>query len=528
MGYGVDEVDHFVPHRSETPHFNRSKLDWMEKRVQRAGEESVMGLNFLTSDSQPLAITARQIWKSCRSMNDSRETNRIVRSVMLSQLLFVSGNSLTVGGFFNYFVNQFQPSAFLMAAAMIAPETAQSFSLVSRWVVHRFPNRKRNWIVFLIAGRVVSMLMPLALLWPASTPDTTVPLMLILGCTAVWYFLQGIAYVNYVSWLSLLVPEVNWGRLLSRRQLAGLVVSLGMPLLVICLRQYFLKGQSPEVVRWSYSVLFVTGGLLTLTSLLPLLKYREIPWSKPVRIKLVRFRQDYGLGRSFRYLLGARWWLAFFQGLTQAVLFKYSVEILQISLPTYTVLSSLMMLVQMPLALWAGRCSDRCQEKTVLFWSMIGVSLAMPFWILATPERWYLVTFAYVMWGGFGVLNVSGQSLCLKLSPAGDNLHQLALYDQISGLIAGLAGLLGGLWLDRLLQLGIQSESISSLPYLLIMTVSWIGRGTAAFWLLPIRQPVNIDQSSQVCSGEESEEKGSEGGGQRSGENLQIIEFSDL
>jgi len=440
-------------------------------------------------------------------MNDAtRETNRIVHSVMISQLLFVSGNSLTVGGFFNYFVIQFHPSAFLMAAAMIAPETAQSFSLVSRCVVRRFPNRKRNWIIFLIAGRLVSMLMPLALLWPASTPDAavnaTVPLLLILGCTATWYFLQGVAYVNYVSWLSLLVPEVNWGRLLSRRQLAGLAVSLGMPLLIICLRHYFLKDQTPEVVRWSYSVLFVGGGLLTLTSIFPLLKYREVSWTETVPVTSSppvtsnRFRWEDGPNRSFRYLLGARWWLAFFQGLTQAVLFKYSVDILQISLPTYTVLSSLMVLVQMPLALWAGRCSDRFQEKIILFWSILGLSLAMPFWILATPERWFLVTFAYVIWGGFGVLNVSGQSLCLKLSPTGDNLNQLALYDQISGLIAGLAGLLGGFCLDRLLQTGIQPESISSLPYLLIMTISWIGRGSAAFWLLPIRQPVKVDPSA--------------------------------
>jgi len=415
---------------------------------------------------------------------------------MLSQLLFMAGNSLTVGGFFNYFVVQFHPSAFLMAAAMIAPETAQSFSVLGRWIAIRSHCRKRNWIRFLIAGRIASMLLPLALFWPPAREANLPPLMLILICTAVWYLFQGIAYVNYLSWLSVLVPEVNWGRLLSRRQLAGLLVSLGMPLLTVWLRQVLLKGQPGDVVRWSYSLLFIAGGLITLASILPLVRFPEIserrfPERTPVPFSQLTF------SRSFQCLLAARWWLAFFQGLTQAVLFKYAVEILDVSLPAYTVLTSLMIALQMPMVWWAGRCSDRFQEKRALFWGMAGLSCALPFWIFATPERWWLIAVAYAIWGGFGLINVCGQSLCLKLAPIEDNVAHLAFYEQISGLIAGAAGLLGGYCLDQF-QRGewLWAPAFLS-PVMVLLIVSWMGRLTAPLWLIPIQQPVRELSSGQ-------------------------------
>lgn len=416
---------------------------------------------------------------------------------MVSQLLFMAGNSLTVGGFFNYFVAQFRPSGLWMAAAMIAPETSQSFSVLGRWLMAKWRNRKLNWIVCLIAGRLASMLLPVALLWPAGQSHE--PLQLILGCTVVWYLFQGLAYVNYISWLSDLVPEVNWGALLSRRQMAGLVVSLGMPLLSVWLRQTLLKDQSDEVIRWSYSLFFITGGLLTLCSILPLLPFPEAPWrideqqaSSPLRksVAVLGHHQRMPADRwSFRFLLAARWWLAFFQGLTQAVLFKYAVDHLDVSLPTYTVCTSLMILLQLPMAWWAGRRCDGFQEKWTLFGGMLVISMAMLFWIRVEPSTWWLIVPAYLLWGGFGLINVCGPSLCLKLSPVSDNSTQFALYEQVSGLIAGLAGLLGGYLLDRLAGVSWLSAERGLTPFTALFFISWLGRLTAPFWLLPIRQP---------------------------------------
>lgn len=423
------------------------------------------------------------------------QTDRVVRAVMLSQLLFMAGNSLTVGGFFNYFVVQFHPSAFLMAAAMIAPETSQSFSFLARRVAIRNPNRKRNWIVFLILGRLASMLLPLALLWPASSESAMEPIMLVLICTVFWHLFQGIGYVNYISWLSDLVPEAHWGRLFSRRQMAGLIVSLGIPLTTVWLRQHLLKGLPVIAERWSYSVLFIGGGFLTLTSILPLLCFSDVPPKRSEASERSVAAVPFTISRSFCYLLASRWWLAFFQGLTQAVLFKYAVDTLKISLPTYTVLTSLMILLQLPLAWWAGLWCDAYREKQVVFWSLLAISCALPFWMFAKPESWFLICAAYAIWGGFGIVNVCGQSLCLKLAPASDNTGHFALYDQIAGLIAGLAGLLGGFWLDQLLHGAWPTNVLRVSPFVILFGVSWLGRLTAPLWLLPVQAPTSAEKS---------------------------------
>ena len=112
---------------------------------------------------------------------------------------------------------------------------------------------------------------------------------------------------------------------------------------------------------------------------------------------------------------------------------------------------------------------------------MLVVSFAMFFWILAGPSTWWVLVFAYLLWGGFGLMNVCGPSLCLKLSPVSDNTGQFALYDQVSGLIAGLAGLLGGFCLDWLGQENGLLEETWLTPFSLLFLISWLGRITAPF-----------------------------------------------
>jgi predicted MFS family arabinose efflux permease len=133
----------------------------------------------------------------------------------------------------------------------------------------------------------------------------------------------------------------------------------------------------------------------------------------------------------------------------------------------------------------AGRISDRFGDLRALIVSSFAVSLAIVFPLIATRERWYLQFGAYAVWGLFGIVNLCSQTLALRLAPRGDNTIQLSLFRQVSGLLAGLAGLVGGWWLDRLLATA--GGAIS--PYHILFGVSLVGRLTAPFWLLGIREP---------------------------------------
>ncbi|WP_437186117.1 MFS transporter [Planctomicrobium sp. SH668] len=422
------------------------------------------------------------------------DDKHVLQRVMLSQFLFTSGNSLTVGAIFYYFVSQFAPSAMFLALLMITPELSQSMSLLAgRTFQSNFHNRKRNWIVFLILARLVAMFIPIALLWPIQGSATEramqlEPLLFVLGCTVVWYLCQGISYINLMSWLSDLVPQARWGELFSRRQIASHFAAIGFPLLMLFLRQQALKGLPKEVERWSYGALFLLGGILTLSSIIPLLSVQHHAPRKAI-LEPIAVTKGMRFSASFLYLLVSRWWLAFFQGLTQAILFKFAVGYLHLSLLTYALLQSLMIFVQLPTAWQASQVCDAYQDRRGMQWSMVVVSFAMLLWMFSTPEHWWLVTGAYILWGGFGMLNVCGHSLCFKLSPRQHNRTHFALYEQISGLIAGLAGLLGGFWFDSMIVKNASPGEVQVAPYLLIFFVSWLGRLTAPIWLFGIKQP---------------------------------------
>ena len=79
------------------------------------------------------------------------------------------------------------------------------------------------------------------------------------------------------------------------------------------------------------------------------------------------------------------------------------------------------------------------------------------------------------------MVNVAIPSLGLKLAPRSDNAVQLSLFRQIGGLVAALAGLLGGVLLSKLPQSG----KLSTLEVFGgLFLVSGIGRAAAAFWFV--------------------------------------------
>lgn len=429
---------------------------------------------------------------------------RVIRRVMLGQMLFTAGNALTTGVFFTYFVYEFHPSTLLLSVTMIAPETSQALSVLGRRIALKRQRRKWIWVRYLLASRLAALLIPLALLWPNSGA-TAGPVLFILACTATWYMLQGIAYVNYISWLSDLVPDVRWGRLFSRRQMAGLLVSVGVPLTIAYARRHYLQGLSPTAAHASYAVIFTVGGILVLISILPLLSLPDVPWRPAQSVQGKNIWEFVCRRGDFRLLLASRWWLAFFQGLTQAVLFRYAVDRLHVPVEEYTLLISLMLVTQLPLTWWGGRLSDAGRDKQGYVWGLLAVSCALPLWIWSTPQTRGLLYLAYALWGAFGIVNVCGTNLCLKLSPAGDNAGQFALYEQVAGLIAGGAGLLGGYALDLLMQSTTSAWSLYGLDaFQMLFFVSWLGRLTAPLWVISLRQPPPRTRGESLSAGIDS------------------------
>jgi MFS family permease len=175
-------------------------------------------------------------------------------------------------------------------------------------------------------------------------------------------------------------------------------------------------------------------------------------------------------------------WLAAAQGLTQGVFFRYQVGVLKLPLEAYLALGSLMYLLQVPFSWLGGWLSDQYGDRRPLMTGIVLVSGAMGFWMLARPGAAEWLLGAYSLWGLFGLVNVCQRNLLLKSAPSSDNAFPLSMLEHVAGLIAGLSGILGGWLLMSLLEHFGDSRPLA--PYLLLFAVSWIGRFTAAGWLI--------------------------------------------
>ena len=410
----------------------------------------------------------------------------VTRRVVASQALFTAGHVLSTGGFLYYFANSLDLPSVLFSVLMVTPEIAESSGVFVRPLVLRFGNRKRIWIVSLIAARVFALGVPLIGLGRLGIAAEW-RWWLLIGCVAAWYVCQGVSYVAYVSWLSDLVPEMQWGRFFAKRNVARLVITLLVVIPAAFTRRELLSELDDP--RWAYVEIFLAGAVLCVASILPMLKVPSVPTlthgaplpSWTVFLQAMR-------SRGFALLVVQSWWLSFAQGLSQVAFFRYKAQVLGVPLEIYYTMYAAMRMHQIGWALIGGSLSDRVGDKWPQFFGLLAVSGAVLFWLSATPETWWLLYGAYALWGLFGMVNLCGQNLALRLSPGSDNSLHLGLYRQIGGMLSGVAGLVGGLWLDRLLEAdaAITVAGMVLGPFQIIFAVSFLGRLTAPLWLLPV------------------------------------------
>ncbi len=194
----------------------------------------------------------------------------IIRRVLVGQLLFSAGHALTTGGFLNYFANPFfKGFAVAFAVMQITPEAAESLAIVTRWLVLRWGGRKTVWWVSLVLARLAALAIP-GLVYAGMVPGSTGAIPAIILLLGLWYLLMGVSYTAYLSWLSDLVPEVQWGKMLARRQMAISLVTVCMTYLAAAIFDRTKTWPAGEKLN-AYVVLCGSGGLLCLTSILPVI-----------------------------------------------------------------------------------------------------------------------------------------------------------------------------------------------------------------------------------------------------------------
>ena len=419
------------------------------------------------------------------------ELSRLTRLVMINQFLWSAGYSLTSGGFLLYFAKGLDADDLSIRVLLVLPELLGLSGLLSRKLLQRFGSSKRLFLTFSLLARAAMLGVPLYG-FRLFRGDSDVAFASMIALLAMSYILQEIAFVVYITWVSELAPQNHWGRFFAWRNVSKLI-----PLVVVAvpagfLRDWWRKSGPPEEALLAYEIAFALGGLLLLVSLVPMLKLPDVKMP-PVASAIPSWKRirEAWQEPSTRYLLLYAWCLAFANGLTQQAIFSLTYFHLGIQLGMFYALKSLMNVVKLPVSWYAGRECDRSGNLRPLVIGLLIATSGLAFWLLATEEQWWWVIPAYVLWGFYAMANIAGRNLALELSPEEDRSAHFALFRQVSGLCAGISGLLGGWWLGKMFAAGVDwsflGRSLGAAHVMIV--VSLIARYASMLWLIPVREP---------------------------------------
>lgn len=427
------------------------------------------------------------------------EFSKVRKAVIWNASFYTAGASLSSAGFLVYFGKEMGAQGIAIAWLLAIPETLGILGHFSRSATRLLGDRKVVWITFSLIARLAAILIPLLAFAPFRNLFDS-PIIVLIVALMISSASQAIAYSALLSWFSDLVPRKRLGELFSRREVTRVSLLIFIPVAAGYFRDWSKNEWSSDGAFFAFGIVFLIGLILQLIAIIPLLKLPKVA-IKEEKNRANDFRVIWSAfqNSSLRLLIFGHWWLAAFQGLTQAIFIFYLYGQIKIGLAGYYVLMGVMFFLQIPLSLLAGWLSDHRGEKWPLIISLFVTSCAMPFWFIAGEENWYWIFGAYIFWGAFAVTNITGRNLLLKLSPESDNQLHLWLFRQSSGFLAGLMGILGVYLLNEF-----QSQELTwSLfgqnfgPFQTLFAISFFGRITTPLWFLRIREP-NQDETDDI------------------------------
>jgi MFS family permease len=307
---------------------------------------------------------------------------------------------------------------------------------------------------------------------------------------AAWCLYHLLEYVGGValwSWLGDLTPRRIRGRLLGRRErwlVAGRVIGIFASSVLVLLSARV----SPGSPRWQPLALSATvGAIFMAIAVVPLCVMpaaRHAPSAVPVAPWRSLWRAF--VDPSYRRLLVFNVCFSAVNGLAAPAQEMFPVRVLGIQYALMQSLRGLTRIGQFIVAPWLGKLTDRWGNRPVMMVGQLIVATGSLFYLAATPERWWPIVGAFIVWIAYAALNVGLDNVKLKLAPPDNNAPFLAVYQALSDLVNGLTIIAGGLFIEVRLRAG-GSDALAI--YAQIFLGAWIGRTLLVALLARLIEP---------------------------------------
>jgi MFS family permease len=426
-------------------------------------------------------------WNSRRS--ETRLSSTFVRGAMwhanANAAVWAVGNGLVSTLLVIYLANELGATGVAASLILAAPRFAGLLRLAVPALIRRVASRKAVCIGAFLASTVVLCVVPAIALRPVPTsPGWGLTTLVIAWC--VYHLLEYVGVVALWSWLGDLTPRRIRGRLLGRREqwqgigrVAGMATSIGLALLW----RYFLP-TAPRLQPLALSAF--AGAVMMMVSVAPLVAMPSLafapsavpraPWRS-----LVRPVTD----RVYRRLILFWFWFSTVNGLTTVAQELYPIRVLDVQYYTRVLLQGMMRAGQVVISPWMGQLVDRYGNRPVMAISQLIAASGLLFFLVATPQYWWLIAGAFVAWIAYAGLNVGLDSVKLKLAPPDNNSPYLAVFHATGDLANGMATVAGGVFYDQQVLAGTVSMSF----YFWLFFLGWIGRTFAAVLIARLIEP---------------------------------------
>jgi MFS family permease len=389
--------------------------------------------------------------------------------------LWAVGNGLVSTLLVIYLAYDLGASGLGVSLILAAPRFAGLLRLGVPAIMARLRARKAACITaYLVSAAVLCGVPAIAALQDRISASVAISLFIAAWC--LYHVTEYVGTVTLWSWLGDLTPAPIRGSLLGRREswlTLGRIVGLLASIALAELWAWTL----PKAPRWEpLSLSAAIGAVMMIAAVGPLLwmpGLSDAPSATP-RAPWRSFVRAVRDPAYFR-LLFFWFWFSISNGFTSAAQETYPIRVLNISYSIRQLLQGIMRTGQLAIAPWAGRMVDRVGNRPVMIVSQFLVSFGPLFFLLATPERPWLIAGAFIVWIAYAGLNVGLDNIKLKLAPEDNNAPFVAIFHTVGDLANGVAIIIGGWILDYLDVLKKEPEHALTF-YAQIFVLGWAAR----------------------------------------------------
>lgn len=384
-----------------------------------------------------------RILQPVSSLN-SQESQKALKLVIHDGIFSEAMVTLTTGTFLTALALQLGADNFQIGLLASIPTLANLFPFAAIWLLKKLPNRRFLTVILTVLARLPLFVIGLA---PFFFEHGKALLMMI----PMFFIHQSLAAISgtiWTTWMKDLVPHEKLGSYFSRRSKIITFSSLAVSL-VIAAGLDFIKTGMPAYELYSYSTLFILGGVIGLTGVILLSKTPE-PAMAPLKMNVTRSFIEPIKQKNYRNLLIYQSVWTFATNLAVPFYTVYQLTLLKIPVSLVILFSIVNQLaVALFVKIW-GMYTDKFSNKAILQICSPVYLLCILGWTYTSMPAAHHLTLAMVALlqftsgAAFAGINLALTNISIKLAPKENTVSFISAKSMIVAMISGLAPIVAG------------------------------------------------------------------------------------